>query len=218
MSFLYRFLIISIWFSHGYILSGQSEEPWDLIKEKENLVVYGRKLHDSKFKEIKVEGRIRSTLSELVLALEDVKAQEEWVMRTIEAKIIDHSETGSFHFYLSTDMPFPIKDRDLVVFYQRKQDPVTKIVKTISYATPDKVERKSGFLRIPRFDSQYTLTPKEDGWIEIEYVMGVDPGGALPAWLVNLAASLGPVSTMNSLYNIINSGRYKGLKAEGIVE
>lgn len=210
-------LLIASFLTMPSFVFGQ-DDSWQLIKESENLTIYGRLLEDTKFKEIKVHGKIKSSLSELVLALEDVKAQEEWVIRTIEAKQIDNMGVGKFHFYLSTDMPFPIKDRDLVVYYERTQNVETKVVTTISYATPDKLDPISGFIRIPQFDSKYTLTPHNTGWISIEYVMGVDPGGVLPAWLVNLAATVGPVNTMKSLYKIIESGRYKGLNTVGIEE
>ena len=37
----------------------------------------------------KILGRIHCSMSELVLAIEDVEAQKEWVMRTIDARIIE---------------------------------------------------------------------------------------------------------------------------------
>lgn len=193
-----------------------NDDVWKLVKTKDNIEVYARKLDDERFKEVKVIGKIKTTLTELVLAIEDVEAQKEWVIRTIESKVLETGKEGEFYYYVSTNLPFPVQDRDLVVYYERNQDPVTRIVRTRSRAVPDKLELQEGFIRIPVFDSEYVLLPKENGWIEMEYYLKVDPGGALPPWLVNLAISKGPYDTMESLFNIVKSGRYKGKKLSSI--
>lgn len=198
--------------------SFQSNESWKLIKEEDYFSIYGRKLHKSKFKEIKVEGRIKSRVSAIVRALEDIEYQKEWVLRTMDAYEIEKVGVGQYYYYLSTDMPFPVQDRDLIVFYERTQDPSTKVVTTHAVAAPDRLPKEKGIIRIPGFESYYVIKPIEDGWLEMEYFLSIDPGGALPAWVVNLAASAGPKSTMRSLYKIIESGKYADARVEGVVE
>ena len=171
-----------------------------------------------KLKEVKILGRVKSTLSEVVLALEDVEAQKEWVLRTIDARTLDFTSESDFIYYISTDMPFPIKDRDLIVHYTRTQDIKTKIVETKSRALPSFLPLIDDYVRIPLFDSSYTLIPEEGGWVRIEYVMKIDPGGALPLWLVNMAVTRGPVSSIEALYELLDSGRYEGKTAYEIVE
>jgi hypothetical protein len=191
---------------------------WNLVRTKDNIEVYTRMSDDDKLKEIKINGRIKSSLSEVILALEDVEAQKEWVLRTIDARLLDSHAIGHLIYYVSTDMPFPIQDRDLVVEYIRSQDPKTKVITTISKALPSFIDEAEGFIRIPLFDSKYVLTPKKDGWIEMVYFMQIDPGGALPLWLVNMAVARGPLNSIESLYELIYSKRYKGKSAEGIKE
>ena len=194
------------------------DDDWKLMKENERYSIYARKLTKSKFKEIKVIGRIQSSLSAIVMALEDIEYQKEWVLRTLDAYEIEQLGVGNYHFYLSTDMPFPVSDRDLVCYYERTQDPETKVVTTISYATPELIPEEESLVRIPSFDSYYILTPDDDGWLDMEYFLKIDPGGALPAWVVNLAATTGPNSTMRALYKVIASGKYDDIVVEGIVE
>lgn len=198
--------------------STYSEDDWDLIKESEQYTIYGRKLHQSKFKEIKVKGRIQSSLSAIVMALEDIEYQKKWVLRTLDAYEIDQLGEGKYHFYLSTDMPFPVSDRDLVVYYERSQDAETKVVTTRSYARPDLIPKEKGLVRIPDFDSYYILTPIGQGWLDMEYFLKIDPGGILPAWVVNLAASKGPDITMKALYKLIASGKYDNIVVDGVIE
>jgi len=151
-----------------------NDRDWKLMKETEQYSIYARKLHRSKFKEIKVKGRIQSSLS--------------------------------------------VSDRDLVCYYERTQDPDTKVVTTKSYATPELIPKKKNLIRIPSFDSYYILSPDDEGWLDMEYFLRIDPGGALPAWVVNLAATTGPNSTMRALYKVIASGKYDDVIVEGVVE
>ena len=207
-----------------YVLTGVSQSEvkdgrgWKLIKEEKLFSIFGRKLDDAKFKEIKVKGRIQSSITAIVAALEDIEYQKEWVLRTIDAYEVEKLGTGQYYFYLSTDMPFPIQNRDLVVYYERIQDPHTKIVTTKSKSTPDRVKLKKGFIRIPTFDSYYIIKPMSEGWLSMEYYLNIDPGGSLPPWVVNLAATTGPKSTMRALYRIIESGKFDDVKIEGIEE
>ncbi len=195
-----------------------NDRDWKLMKETEQYSIYARKLHSSKFKEIKVKGRIQSSLSALVMALEDIDYQKQWVLRTLDAYEIEQLGVGKYHFYLSTDMPFPVSDRDLVCYYERTQDPDTKVVTTKSYATPELIPKQKNLVRIPSFDSYYILSPDDEGWLDMEYFLRIDPGGALPAWVVNLAATTGPNSTMRALYKVIASGKYDDVIVEGVVE
>ena len=87
-----------------------------------------------------------------------------------------------------------------------------------SHAKPDLIPKEKSLVRIPVFDSYYILTPIGDGWLEMEYFLKIDPGGALPAWVVNLAASKGPDITMKALYKVIASGKYDNILVEGVEE
>jgi hypothetical protein len=46
--------------------------------------------------------------------------------------------------------------------------------------------------------------------------MAADPGGKLPAWIVNMFTVKGPVATMESMVELIDSDYYKGKQVEGI--
>ena len=50
----------------------------------------------------------------------------------------------------------------------------------------------------------------------MEYYMKVNPGGLLPAWLVNLAVTKGPMDTMESLFELVESGYYENAIVHGL--
>jgi ribosome-associated toxin RatA of RatAB toxin-antitoxin module len=46
---------------------------------------------------------------------------------------------------------------------------------------------QDGYVRVTAIYGSWTLVPTRDGGTRVTYVVSSDPGGALPAWLVNRA-------------------------------
>lgn len=193
-------------------------DEWSLVKDRNNIKVYVRQLKTGDFKDVRIVGNVKAGLNEVVASLEDVDGHKLWVKNTIESKFVSQQSPDNFHYYISTDMPFPIQDRDVVVHYKREQDPITKVVKTSSVAVPDMIPVKQTFVRIPEFTSTYTLTPVSKTETKIEYFLRIDPGGILPAWLVNLAIATGSIETMESLFDILQSGKYSHVSVANLTD
>ena len=113
-------------------LSNDNGESWKLVKSKEDIDVFVRKLDNETFKEVKIIGIVDCQLSELVASIEDVPKHPTWVTRSMESKILQKFDDGHFIYYLTMDMPFPVKDRELVIEYQRSIHPDARNVSTIS--------------------------------------------------------------------------------------
>ncbi len=193
-------------------------DEWKLLKETDGIKVYTRKLDESKYEQIKLIFNVKAPLSEIVYALEDVKHHKDWVYATEESYIIHKRTPDDFDYYITMKMPFPVKDRDLVVYYKRHQNKATKTVTMISTSKPDVKKLRDGYVRIMDFKSKYTLRMLKNGFVEIEYFLDADPGGSVPAWLVNLVTTKGPIVTMKTLTKDLENGKYKGLKAKDIIE
>lgn len=193
-----------------------AQSNWKIVKETEDITVFTRKSDNSKYKEVKITMTIKCTMNELVAALEDVDAHKEWVPYTIDSKMVKKNSESEFYYYVSSDFPFPAKDRDVVIYYEREQAVDSKVVITRSEAAPEVLPTEDGFVRVPMFSSTYVLTPQENGIIDIEYLLKVSPGGKLPAWIINLGVTKGPIKTMESLVKLIDSGKYADYNVSGI--
>lgn len=205
-------LILSI--SLGF---GQNTE-WELSEQTESISVFTRKVDESQYKQIKIICKIKAPISEIVKALEDVGYHADWVYETKESRMIDKRRHDDFDYYAKMNMPFPVKDRDIVITYKRKQDAQSKVVDIVSTASPNIEPKNDKIVRIETFLSTYKITPLQEGWTEVEYFMSADPGGSLPAWVVNMFTTKGPVATMKSLIALIDSDYYAGQKVEGILD
>lgn len=210
MNYIFLYLL-SILVFPGDINSGD----WILVKKKGNIEVFVRQQAKKDFKEVRILTSANASMHELLSAMEDVDYHKNWVINTIDSKLIEKQSDLGFIYYISTDMPFPIKDRDLILEYQRKVDKQTGVVTTHSQALPSVMPEKDDFIRIKKYQSQYVLTP-ENNKVHIDYQMKVDPGGLLPAWLVNLAVTTGPIKTMEALFDLLDTGKYKDHKVRGL--
>jgi hypothetical protein len=180
--------------------------------------VYTRKKEGEKFKEIKILTRYQTTLNTIMAAFDDTEAHKDWVFKTPESYTVEKINDNTLIYYIKSDLPFPVSDRDLVIKYKWTQNPETKIIITESVGVVGKVEEIDSNVRVKDFVSNYTLTPQQDGWIDIKYYAKMDPAGNLPAWLVNMAVTKGPIITMENLFTLLDSGKYDDVKIEGVSE
>lgn len=211
-----QFILLGLVWCFTFQSNIQGQNKWDIVKQTDDITVYTRKSDNSKYKEVKINMTIQCSMTELVAALEDVDAHKDWVPYTIDSKMVQKDSESKFYYYVSSDFPFPARDRDVVIYYEREQQQDSKIVITRSEAAPEVLPESDKFVRVPVFSSTYVLTPKENGIIDIEYLLKVSPGGKIPAWIINLGVTKGPIKTMESLIKLIDSGKYASYQVEGI--
>lgn len=194
------------------------QEDWKLEKSEDNINVYTRKVDGRGIKDLKIECKIKSSLNSIVAILDDIEAHPEWVYRCENSSFVENNDPTEFYYYIGVNFPAPARDRDMVIYYKREQEPDTKIIKTYSYAAPDKIGPVDGKIRITDFESTYTLIPHQDGTVDITYYLRSDPAGYIPTWMINLAITKGPITTMKSMFKEIWEDKYQSAQMVGVEE
>ncbi len=189
--------LISVFLLLGNINSNPNNTDWNLITEDATTKVYTRKSQNSNIKEIRIVTQFKSDVETLKEVLGDVKDYPSWVFKCMGSEKIAAVNDNEFHYYLMTDMPYPVSNRDLVVHTKNWSQNNSYFSKSV--AKPDFVSKKEGMVRVPRFSSFWEVTPIANQTIQIEYEASTDPGGYLPTWVVNLGITKGPINTMQSL-------------------
>ena len=54
--------------------------------------------------------------------------------------------------------------------------------------------------------------------VQMEYIAGFDPGGAAPAWIVNMGLDMGPMHNLTMIKEVIKKECYQNAKFEYISE
>ncbi|MCE3277981.1 MAG: lipid-binding protein [Bacteroidetes bacterium] len=189
--------------------SSQSQNDWILKKEEEGISVYTRNVETSSLKELKSVVTIRTSLSSIVALLNDWDSYPQWVYRCEKSSTLKTISESEVIHYQTVIAPWPVDSRDFVVNVKLTQDPITKIITIISQPHPDFIPKTEDMVRIRNFKASWTLIPLKDGWVEVNYQLLVDPGGYVPAWLVNLAVVEGPYQTKLNMKKWVMKDKYQ---------
>lgn len=193
------FLLISI------SLTGQS---WVLKEEVDGIKVYTRKVENSDIKAIKVECSIEATLSQLTAVLLDIPASNEWVYSTKFCRVQETISNSELIYHSEIDVPWPASNRDFIVRIKLEQDSITKTLTVDGENLPHYLQEQKDVVRIMHTESNWTVTPRNK-YLDIVFTLHVHPGGSIPAWLINLFATRGPLETFQNLKRQVNKPEYK---------
>ncbi len=199
-------------------LFSPGNDTWVVRKTKNNISVYTRSVITTAYKEIKITTKVKASLSTIVKALSDVDHYTDWIYNCYSATTIKKLSDSDIITYQKLKVPWPVSDRDVVSHCRIYQDSKTKIVTVTSDIVQGLIPEKDDFVRVKDFHSKYILTPQNDGFVGINYEMGTDPGGIVPAWLVNLVIVNAPYSTQENLNKLIQNPRYKTGRLSFIID
>lgn len=184
---------------------------WQLKKEKDDITVMTADVPDSNHRAYLAVTVINSGTTELVEIIRNPATCSEWVYRCGESYRYGQETPNVDLVYTSSEMPFPLKDRDTLARISWDEDPQTKVVKAVGVATTDILAPKEKHVRISNATVIWELTPLQDGTTLVRTFGHADPGGELPTWLTNQLSTEVPVKTLNGLKKLVaeNQSRVK---------
>jgi len=106
--------------------------------------------------------------------------------------------------YSHTNAPWPVSDRDGVFEVSIEINPSDGSLYSNAKALPDYLPEKDGIVRIQKSTSSWKAIPKSNGQIRIIYEVEAEPGGNIPEWLANSAASELPYNTFVNLRKVLS--------------
>jgi SHS2 domain-containing protein len=172
------------------------EDDWQEKLNKNGIIVYVKSTEASKIKSTKSVETINASIEKVKSILLDIAKYPDWVFKCSRAEILSKTNDSGFYYYQYTEAPLTISDRDMILLLKISEK-VEEIIITIK-AEPGKIPEKKGVVRIALFDSIWTLRKVKDK-TEVTNEITTDPGGSIPAWLINSVITSGPYSTMLNL-------------------
>ena len=187
----------------------KSQQNWELKTDKEGIKVYKSADSRSKFDQLKLECSVNASVSSLVAVLLDITNYPQWVYHTRKSTLLKKVSDQELFFYEQIESPFGASDRDLVVVIKIYQDQDSKIVHVTVTSVPDYIPQKKGFVRVPMSDEKWRITPVTKDLCKIDYHLEIDPGGSVPAWLVNQFSQKGPYESFRQLRKQVEAEKYR---------
>jgi len=194
----------------GFLLVSFSltAQSWELKNEEDGIKVYTRRVENSDIKAIKVECTIEATLSQLTAVLLDIPASHEWIYATKFCRVQKTISSSELIYHSEIDVPWPASNRDFIVRVKLEQDSITKKLTVDGENLPHYLKEQEDVVRIMHTKSNWTVTPRNE-YLDIVFTLHVHPGGSIPAWLINLFATRGPMETFRNLRSQVNKPEYK---------
>jgi hypothetical protein len=200
--FLFSLLFITL-------SSFQNTYNWQLKKFENGISIYTRTPENSKYKELKAVYQIKSSLSSIIAVLNDFESFPKWVYRCEKSIALKKDSDNHIIRYQTVVAPWPVDNRDMVLEVNSFQDKKTKIVYQKVNSIPDYIPLVKGHVRVREFRALWTLIPLKNGFVEVNYELLVNPGGNIPAWLVNLALVDGPFDTSVKMREMLMNEKYQ---------
>jgi START domain len=184
-------------------ICAHSQHGWELQKDKNGLKIFTRETDSSKFKAIKVECILDGNLSKFNAIIRDVDNHKNWIYSTKKSYLLKRISNNEILYYTETFLPWPLSNRDVVIKMDISVDSTANAETINTYNVNGVVDKKEDIVRVLHLSTQWQVKTAGINKISIVYYFATDPGGSLPAWIVNAFAVKGPYETFTNLAELL---------------
>lgn len=194
-----------------YVSPVQADKAWSeaFYDGKEDIRVFTRKIEGSDMMAFRAITHIQSTLTATIALLEDADRAHKWVFSCKAMALIEQVSDTDALYYMVTDMPWPVSNRDSISQTHISQDSETKVVRVDISARNDVFPENDDHVRIREMSGFWQVSPQDNGLVEVIYEAHADPGGGLPSWLVNSFLVDAPLETLRGFRDLIGEDQYQ---------
>lgn len=188
---------------------------WKPEKKQDGIEVFIREDPVRRLKEFRGVMYVRGVrLSSMVATFDDTASYTSWMHNCTESKLLKAMNVHERITYTVTHAPFPVRDRETIVYSYMSQNPDDLTVTIAIDSRADFLPKNGKLVRIPYMKALWTFKPLKSGDVMISYQTMTDPGGGLPFRFLNLSIVDLPFYTMAKFRNAIKNGKY----AEAVYE
>lgn len=181
---------------------------WELLKKDKSIPaqwkVYQREVEGSNFLEFKIVGKVSLTPKEGVEALIDKTVNSHKYLKESQGymKVLSISD-DELLVYSVFNMPFFFKDRAMCERFQISHDSTTgtsKITWTEDWESAPSLD--DNVIAMPVARGSWEFVPNGNDGSIATYTVYTEPGGSIPAWMVNATVGKGIVKELKDVEEI----------------
>ena len=200
-------------------LAAEPGADWKLRRDRDSIQIYTSAVEGSRYDAVLSRSIVQDVrLSALVALLMDFAACPQWVDKCVESYVYKKISDTELLVYTHNNLPFPIKDRDVLSRVLWHQDPESFEVSMDSEATADILPREKGIVRLLEASVSWRFSPLPNGSVEVTNQAHINPGSRLPGWIVNMLLVDTPYETMKSFVAEVRKTKYRDAEVSFITE
>jgi hypothetical protein len=178
----------------------RAHEPgWTVIESNEGITVSRREQPGADMPAFRGQGSLQGNVLQMLALMMDLSATPRWACGIDEARAIGPRDERTDYVYLYSDVPWPIRDRDMVVRRDIFVEEQAKQFRIELHCDPDRAPPRDGVVRVRNCDSTFRLKRMDLDHTDLDYVMTLDPAGHLPKWSGSWIAKHVPFRTLRSI-------------------
>ena len=182
-------------------LAAEQGNAWEPIADKDGIQVWQKKVAGSPFVAFRGQMVMNASLKKLIAVLYDQERKLEWMHDCVANEVITKKKLGNVIIYNRTAVNVMfVSDRDVVVETQltvlEKENRMR--INAWSVEHPQKPEMDN-VVRMPKLKLIWDFRVVNKDLTEVTYEVQTDPGGWLPAWLVNRVSRDIPYNSLHKL-------------------
>lgn len=190
-------------------------EEWTLRRQKDGIRTYTAEVQGSRILAVKLVCTATGTFNQLLAVLFDVPNVRTWAFNSRSSVLLKQISSSEMIFYAEVNTPFPLSNRDYISHlkvFSVSHD--TLVIE--SAAMPGYIPEKEDLVRIHESKAHWLVTRNGDNSIRIEYIIHFNPGGNVPAWMINAFITSGPYETFVKLKERMLAPEYADVKFDYI--
>lgn len=177
------------------------ETEWEISLDKDDIVIYTRQLESSRFKEFKAESQMVGSIEKFKEILTDIDKYPTWLPDCKAAGIVERANPNDIIYHMKVKVPFPFSNRDIVqqiVLSEKNNQLEVEITNR-----PNKMKQEENYVRMPVAYGKWIVRQISEDKIEIQFQYMADPGGDIPAWMVNTFVVKNPHLSMKNIRKLM---------------
>lgn len=186
------------------------DSSWETRVSEDNVIVESRKTQGASYQTFRATTTIKTGIAPALALLQHNAACVDWLFRCKESRLIEEISPTERTFYQITSLPFPAKARDVIFHAAIEYDEAGSVVVTMVSKPARLPETRQ--VRIRDAWGTYKLESVSADETRVIWEQYVDPGGALPAWLVNSMLTDLPFKSLQRFREIVEQSPYREAK------
>jgi len=198
---------------------------WSALGEEDGVRIYRRAEPGTGLFEFRGVGVVNAGMAKIIALLSDASNMPRWLDGCISGELVEKNYNEQAEnpdikgknvvFYAVNKAPWPLHNRDYVIsstvaFAAATSLQPAGLVIDIQSIKHPKFPPAKGLVRLPLMRSRIGLLPvdKANDKTEVDFSVVLDPGGILPAFIVNIVSHDLPLKTLLSLNELVKDQDY----------
>lgn len=186
----------------------KKSSDWTLRKNADGIACYTKPQEGLDLEQFKGIGMVNARLETIASIFRDVPSYTQWMFNCREIKTLKDMGNDNLIVYYVNRSPWPVSDRDAVVksrvYQDQKNGTGVVVIESTDYNYPS----PSGRVRMPYLKALFILQYVDREHTRVIFDIKANPGGNLPATLVNAFTKDHPYHTIQGLRKMAAMPKY----------